>query len=143
RYRDGVVPADRGDDGALAAEAAQVVAAVTEAFEALDLTRAADEAWVLVRRLNRLVEERAPWRLARDDAKAAELDQALASLAEGLRITSVILWPYMPGSSEAALRALGQDPGAVGLAGAVWGRGIAGARVEPTGPLFPKVEDFA
>ena len=46
--------------------------------------------------LNRYVEERAPWQLAKDEANAAELDVTLRSLAEGIRAVTVLLHPYMP-----------------------------------------------
>ncbi|MDX6645768.1 MAG: methionyl-tRNA synthetase [Miltoncostaeaceae bacterium] len=143
RYRDGLVPADPGGDRELAAEAEQRVAAVRAAFDEMDLTGALDAAWGLVPRLNRLVEERAPWVLARDAGRAEELDQALASLAEGLRIAAILLWPFIPGSAERALRALGQPPEAVALALAAWGAGQGGARVAPAGPLFPRMEEAA
>ena len=140
RYRDGVVPADGGADAELAGEVAERVAAVTAAFDSVDITNAAEEAWKLIRRLNQLVEERAPWVLAKDPAGAGRLDQALMTLAEGLRIVAILLWPYMPGSSERALAALGQGEGPASLAAAVWGGGRAGATVEPTAPLFPRIE---
>ena len=140
RYRDGVVPVDGGADAELAAEVRERVAAVAAAFDRVAVTDAAEEAWKLVRRLNQLVEERAPWALAKDDARAAELDQALAALAEGLRIVAILLWPYMPDASERALAALGQGGGAVALADAVWGAGRKSATVQPTGPLFPRIE---
>jgi methionyl-tRNA synthetase len=141
RYRDGVVPADPGDDAALAAEVAATAASVTACFDAVDPTRAVEEIWVLVRRLNRLVEERAPWALAKDAGRARELDQALASLAAGLRAVAVLLWPYMPGSCGTALTALGEDrPGDPPLALAAWDAGSPGAVVAPCPPLFPRVE---
>jgi methionyl-tRNA synthetase len=141
RYRDGVVPADPGRDAELAAEVADRVAAVRACFDRLDITRAlADEAWSLVRRLNRLVEERAPWVLARDPDLGEELDQALFSLAEGLRAACILLWPFIPGSAERALSALGQPSDDVALDRAAWGAGLANARVAPTAPLFPRVE---
>ena len=140
RYRDGVVPADRGADGALAAEVAATVDAVRAAHEALDISRAMDEAWALVRRINRLAEERAPWALAKDPERAGELDQALFSLAEGLRIAALLVWSVIPGSAERLLSALGQDPAAVALDDARWGAGRAEARTAPIPPLFPRVE---
>ena len=141
RYRDGVVPADPGDDGELAGEVAAAVAGVRRRFDDLELTRAIDEdVWGLVRRLNRLVEERAPWTLAKDPARARELDQVLFSLAEGLRVCCLLLWPYIPGSAERALTALGQEPESVALELAAWGAGVPNAVVSRTAPLFPRVE---
>ena len=140
RYRDGVVPADGGADGELAAEAAEAVAAVKAHFAKDDVTGAIEAAWVWVRRLNRLVEEREPWTLAKDDAKAAELDQALFSVANGLRIAAILLWPVIPGSCEKVLVALGEPADEVSLARATWDGGTPGAVVAPGDPLFPRVE---
>ena len=84
RYRDGVVPDDPGGDADLAAEVAAAVAGARRRFDELDLTRAIDEdVWALVRRLNRLVEERAPWNLAKDPERAGELDQVLVQPRRG------------------------------------------------------------
>lgn len=143
RYRDGVVPADGGTDGDLAGEVAAAARACAGGFAALDLSRAIEDVWRLVQRLNRLVEQRAPWTLAKDPARAGELDQTLFSLAEGLRAAAILLWPVIPGSAERILAALGQDPSAVALSGAAWGAGAAGARVVPSEQLFPRVEEEA
>jgi methionyl-tRNA synthetase len=139
RYREGVVPAP-GDDPEVEAAVSEAHVAVRRSFDALDLTGALDEAWGLVQRLNRLVEERAPWTLARDPGKAAELDRALGSLAEGLRAALILLWPYIPGSVERALVSLGQPLGELELRRAAWGGGTREATVEPVGPLFPRME---
>ena len=141
RYRDGVVPPDGGHDGELAAEVAAAARACVTGFDRLDLSRAAEDVWRLVQRLNRLVEQRAPWTLAKDPARAGELDQTLFSLAEGLRAAAILLWPVIPGSAARILAALGQDPADVSLARAEWGAGTAGATVVPTGRLFPRVEE--
>ena len=140
RYREGLIPADHGDDAGLAAEVATRQAEILAAFDAADITRAVEAAWVLVRALNRLVEQRAPWVLAKDPDAAAELDQVLFSLAAGLKSVLVMLWPVIPTSAERALASLGQDPTQVGLAEAAWGAGIAGATVTGVPPLFPRVE---
>jgi methionyl-tRNA synthetase len=140
RYRDGVVPADPGGDSDLAAEADATRDQVVQLFGRDDVTGAVDAAWAWVRRLNRLVEEREPWALAKDDARAGDLDQALFSLAEGLRIAAVLLWPVLPGSCEAVLAAIGEPTDGVSLDLARWGAGTPGARVTPPEPLFPRID---
>jgi len=140
RYRDGVIPADHGADTELADEFASRQAEILAAFDAADITRAVEAAWVLVRALNRLVEQRAPWALAKKPDAAAELDQVLFSLAAGLKSVLILLWPVIPTSVERALVSLGQDPAAVGLAEAAWGAGIAGVHVTSVPPLFPRLE---
>jgi methionyl-tRNA synthetase len=141
RYRGGLVPADPGGDRELAEEVAGTVEAAAAGFDRLDVSRAIEDEWRLVQGLNRLVERRAPWALAKDPARAGELDQTLFSLAEGLRAVAILLWPVIPGSAERILAALGQDPADASLARAAWGAGRPGARVEPTGPLFPRIEE--
>ncbi len=140
RYRDGVVPADHGDDAGVAAEIAERVAAVTDTFDRYDVTAATEEAWRLVRRLNQLVEERAPWTLAKDPDRARELDQVLVTLAEGVDAVSVLLWPFMPGVCSRALTALGVGGADPVLADTAWGR-MAGVTVAPLETqLFPRVD---
>ena len=141
RYRDGVVPADPGGDRDVADEVAAAVEATVAGYDRLDISRAVEDDWRLVQRLNRLVEQRAPWTLAKDPARAAELDQTLFSLAEGLRAAALLLWPVIPGSAERILASLGQNPADTLLERAVWGAGIQGATVQPSGPLFPRVEE--
>ena len=102
RYRDGVVPEVATDD-ALRREFDVLPAEVSVVLDRAEPTRALDLIWERVRRLNRYVEERAPWQLARDPDAADKLDEALASLAEGLRAVSVLLHPYMPASVEKLL----------------------------------------
>ena len=59
------------------------VRALSELLDRTELTLALDEIWQRVRRLNRYVEERAPWQLARIRIRADDLDRVLATLVEG------------------------------------------------------------
>jgi len=135
RYRDGAAPAV-GTDPALAAEFEGLAERVAELLDRAEATQALELIWQRVRRLNRYVEERAPWQLARDPGSAAALDQTLASLAEGVRALSVLLHPYMPASTARLLEAIGSpDTGYEGAAFAALG---GGASVGELPPLFPK-----
>ena len=64
RYRDGQV-ADLAPDPVLAADFDGLSERVSELLDRTELTLALDEIWQRVRRLNRYVEEQAPWQLAR------------------------------------------------------------------------------
>ncbi len=121
RYRDGVVPAVARDP-ALDAELEGLPQEVAALMDRAEPTQALDRIWQRVRRLNRYVEERAPWQLARDADAKDELDQTLASLVEGLRTVNVMLEPYMPATTETLRAALGSPGGSI-------------SSVEP---LFPK-----
>jgi methionyl-tRNA synthetase len=134
RYRDGVV-AGVEPEPALAADFEGLRETVEGQIGRAELTVALDEIWQRVRRLNRYVEERAPWRLAKDDADGERLDGVLGTLAEGLRAVAVLLWPYLPASCERLLGALGA--GDLSLAGAELGAGTI-ERVSAIDALYPK-----
>ena len=144
KYRDGVVPvpADRtAVDSPLAAPAERAAGIARRQLEDMDLSGALETIWDLVRRLNRYVEEQAPWK----QAKAGEvdaLDATLHDLAEGLRLLSVLLHPYMPGTSGRIRERLGlrADPIAYAWSEATWGRLPLGLRIQAGEPLFPRIE---
>jgi methionyl-tRNA synthetase len=135
RYRDGVVPAV-ATDPALAAEFGSLPGEVAALLDRAEATQALELIWQRVRRLNRYVEERAPWQLAKDPASAAALDEVLASLYEGVRALSVLLHPYMPATTEKLLGVLAAP--AIDYATATFATEASGASVGPLEPLFPK-----
>jgi methionyl-tRNA synthetase len=150
RYRDGVIP-DVDVDPELAPDFADLCEEVGGLLDAAEVTQALERIWVRVRRLNRYVEERAPWQLAKDPAQAAALDMTLRSLAEGLRVVTVLLHAYMPQTANKLLAALGQvepqagvipEAGVPALAveGARFGAQPGGATVTKLAQLFPKPE---
>ncbi len=137
RYRDGAVPV-AAPPTELTGDFEGLAAGVRDRFDRAELTVALEQVWSRgVRRLNRYVEEQAPWTLAKegDDER---LDRVLYGLAEGLRVVSVLLHPYMPDTTTRLLRALGQDD--LSLERAELGAVPGGAVVEKIAPLFPKVE---
>jgi methionyl-tRNA synthetase len=135
RYRDGTVP-DAAPDPELAVAFEGCVERVCELLDRAELTQALEECWKLVRRLNQFVEERRPWDLAKDDARSADLDTVLYSLAEGLRVVTLLLHPYVPESTERLLGALAEP----GRELAAFGSRGGGQAVEKIPALFPKLE---
>jgi methionyl-tRNA synthetase len=138
RYRDGLVPEAapdpalvEGDDGLAGLD--QVVC---DLLDRSALSQALDAIWARVRRLNRYVEEMRPWDLAKEDSRAGDLDRVLYSLAEGVRVTALLLLAYMPDTSERLLAALDEPERGVAAFGSRPGGWRAG-RIEP---LFPKIE---
>jgi methionyl-tRNA synthetase len=137
RYRDGVVPSGQ-PPAELAADFDGIADAVGAHIDDVQLTAALDEIWRRIKLLNRYVQDEQPWQLAKDDAEADHLDQVLYTLAEGLRVVSVLLHPFMPSSAERLLAALGREE--LGLEGARLGAVEGGAKVGELGQLFPRVE---
>src|SRR6185503_17584278 len=94
-------------DPELAGDFETLLPEVSRLLDEAEITQALERIWQRVRRLNRYVEERAPWQLAKDESTADELSTTLRSLAEGLRAVTVLLTPYIPESAEKLLAALG------------------------------------
>jgi methionyl-tRNA synthetase len=135
RYRDGVVP-EVALDPLLRAEFDGLVDDVIDLMDGAEVTAALDLVWQRVRRCNRYVEERAPWQLAKDDESAHELNVVLASLAEAVRVITVLLSPYLPDASRTLLQALGSP--VLSLDGAEFAQRGSGALLEALEPLFPR-----
>jgi methionyl-tRNA synthetase len=132
KYRDGAVPAV---EPVLTEEFAGLADEFAAHIDRADLTPALELVWQRVRRLNRYVDESAPWILAKDPERADELDVVLATLIEGLRVVAVLLAPVLPATVEKLLGALGAP--SIDYSGA---RLTAGSvrQVEALAPLFPK-----
>ena len=95
-----------------------------QAMAELSFDRALDEVWVMIRSLNKYLENVKPWEIARDrdtnpDA-SAHLSEVLAYSAGTLLQIADLLAPVMPSTSEAVHK--------------LFGSGV----VQPAQPLFPK-----
>jgi methionyl-tRNA synthetase len=142
RYRHGTLAAVPADDSEVAGFLAPLGDDVAARLDAFDLTGALERIWEVVRALNRHVEATAPWKLAKDDARAVDLDRVLYDLVDGLRAVSVALAAYLPVTAERILEALGQ-PVELAWGEVAYGRTRAVDGVEPAAPLFPRVDEPA
>jgi methionyl-tRNA synthetase len=140
RYRGGSVP--RGRKNAIDdADAADLAAyhRHLDGGQGYLLSEALKSVWQTIMRANEYVDRQAPWKLAKDESRAQELDETLASLTRQLVRQAVYLAPFMPERTEELWRQLGA-PGSVHeqrFAG-VGGVDPAGWRVTKGAPLFPK-----
>ncbi|HVW17181.1 MAG TPA: methionine--tRNA ligase [Solirubrobacteraceae bacterium] len=133
RYRDGAVP-EAQVDREIAETLAEAIADVPRLLDRAEVSQALEAIWRPVRALNAYVAATEPWKLAKDEAAAGELDVALATLAEGLRVVTCLLAPYLPQATAKLATAL--------QLGDVARRWVADVppvrRVEQVAPLFPR-----
>ena len=139
KYRGGVVPpgsveADEAVDRALAAYRA--------AMDANLLHEGAAAAFELVWHANAYVADRAPWKLAKDEGAAAELDVVLHAMVRYLAVTAVLFFPFMPGKMGELWRRLAGGA-AMPTLDALPSLDVSGWRVEAGDPLFPRPEQPA
>ncbi len=95
---------------------------------------------------NQLVDSSAPWKLAKDPARAAELDTVLYQLAESLRILAILVSPVVPAAAHGIFDQLNWKTDLAGhdrrfqLADAKWGGLPDGHTLNVPVPLFPRIE---
>jgi methionyl-tRNA synthetase len=138
RYRNGRLSTASVSDE-LRREVDRVRTETGAGFDEFDLTGALETVWELVRRLNRHVERNAPWELAKDPARAGDLDRVLFELADGLRAAAVALAAFVPETSERILTALRQ-PVDVAWENVAAERAVEAEGIEAAPPLFPRVD---
>ena len=103
KYFDGKLPAEQeaGDfDDDLAALALATKAEVEKNMDTLQFSTALTELWKLISRTNKYIDETAPWALAKDEANKPRLARVLYNLCESLRVTTIMLTPFLPDTAK-------------------------------------------
>jgi methionyl-tRNA synthetase len=99
KYFGGVLPAEHEGNvfDAEVINAAKTAAENVEIhMDGIRFPEALSEIWALIRRANKYVDETAPWVLAKDPQKRGLLAGVMYTLAESLRIVSILILPFMP-----------------------------------------------
>ena len=135
RYRGGKL-AVRSTE--LAGDAAQARAAVEKNLRAHHLQASLLDIWALVTRANQYVDQTAPFKLAKDPAQAARLDEVLYNLVEVCRVIAVMLWPFVPGTAAKIYAQLGLVGEPSKFADSEWGWLPEGHTIGAPAPLFPR-----
>jgi methionyl-tRNA synthetase len=147
RYRDGVLPAATGDE-ALSAGLQRAVVDADAAMLSLDFQSGIGAVMQFVRAVNNYVTEHAPWQVAKDPGRSAELDAILYSTADALRACAVLLHPVMPKATERLWTSLGARDALGSLAAqrisdVATTHLPAGARLVKGEVLFPRIDEPA
>ena len=140
QYRGGIIPS--GSDESVDARDAEDYEAYRLAMSGDDgylLHEALKALWRAVARGNEFVDRQAPWKLAKDPEKAAELDRTLGSLARQLVRQAVHAAPFMPEKAAELWAQLGA-PGSVHdqRFTSLSDLDPAGWQVTKVAPLFPR-----
>lgn len=144
RYRDGAVP-EPGEPGGLERDLMGVAMQARSGAEGQLVAWAPDRAlesiWQLVRRSNQYLEERQPWRQAKQPDQRQDLDTTLAYAVEAMRVISILVWPFIPHAAEGIAAQLGVDaPRAGDWAKTDFWSTEPARLVIPGKPLFPRLD---
>ena len=137
KYRDGAVPASPVEVDAAIASA---VEAYRAAMDANLLHEGVAAAYEVVRVANGLVAEKQPWSMAKDAARADELDGVLATMVRYLAAAATLLTPFMPGKMGELWARLGSGRDSLPSLDELATLDVSGWRTSAGGILFPRPE---
>lgn len=146
KYFDGEVPAwsnqTTGFDADMEATVASVIEKYTKEMDNMQFSVALAEVWRLISRSNKYIDETQPWVLAKDESRKEELGSVMVHLAEVLRITAILLSPFLTQSPAKIFEQLGLDFETQGQwENLVFGKFPAGTNVVKKGtPIFPRLD---
>ncbi|HPW93740.1 MAG TPA: methionine--tRNA ligase [Fibrobacteraceae bacterium] len=112
----------------------QVFSGITQ----VKLSQVIEDIMSLVRGINRYLEIKAPWKLAKDPSAKDELASVLFTAAEAVRLSLCFLWPVMPTKTMEGLAMLGTT--CEGEKDLHWGKFQGGESFGEGAPLFPRIE---
>jgi len=137
KYRDGRL--SKHPNEGLQSRAGYCVSANAACFDWFSVDGALNQAELLATEANQFVEQKAPWKLAKDPAQAEQLDAVLYHLAESLRIIAILISPVLPNAAAGIFAQLNWT-GPMTLAEADWGKLRDGHILGQPTPLFPRIE---
>lgn len=103
KYFDGIIPSPvqkEKPDEELIKIALETPVIVEKLMNEMKIPDALEQIWHLIGRANKYIDETSPWILAKDADKRERLGTVLYNLIESLRIISVCLSSFIPGTSK-------------------------------------------
>ncbi|MED4625893.1 MULTISPECIES: methionine--tRNA ligase [Bacillus] len=145
KYFDGEIGSYEGNvtdfDSELSSVAGETVKAYEKAMEKMEFSVALSTLWQLISRTNKYIDETAPWVLAKDQEKEKELRSVMYHLAESLRISAVLLQPFLTQTPEKMFAQLGVEGQSLKAWDSIQTFGqLKNAKVKKGEPLFPRLE---
>ena len=135
KFFDGRIPQEEDDSAEgldVKSKAVETVAIVREKIEVMRVNEAIEIILQFVRSINKYIETKAPWKLAKEEPEIA--GKVLFTAAEALRVSAILLSPIMPNRTQTVLETLGATE-----SGLDWGGLTSGIEVKLHDPLFPRI----
>lgn len=146
KYFDGIVPVPATTpasafDAELKALAETVGIEAAAYLEKMDFPNALASIWKLISRANKYIDETAPWVLAKDESKKTDLGTVLYNLMECIRMSTILLAPFMPLVPGKVAEQTGQTlEGCTWADGCTWGNVETGVKVCKKDAIFPRID---
>jgi methionyl-tRNA synthetase len=156
KYRGGNLPGDgclaqaKETDRSVAMAAVQAIERMKAQMDDFAIDAALKTLWGLISSGNKYIDETEPWKLGKvgkDDLHEPEgrLDVILRTLWEVLRLSAILLYPFMPNTAERIWAQLGLgahafSSGETLLSSWEWGRCASAVSVKKGEVLFPRID---
>ncbi len=145
RYAQGRVPQPLEHNAELAQLAEHIDRGIAEEVYRFRLNGVLEQIWQMVSRLNKYLDEQAPWSLYRN-GEVERAQGVLYDVLEGIRLCALWLAPTMPVATARIWEQLGigtQPVQASWQTESVWARLQPGTSVQQPQPLFPRITEEA
>ena len=109
KYFDGVVPTPTQSDDLdleLIKTLTNLPKVVDEKMDTYHIADAIEAIFETLRACNKYIDDTTPWALAKDESKKERLGTVLYNLLDAIRITTILLSPFMPTTSEKVFKSL-------------------------------------
>lgn len=111
-----------------------------KAMNDFSFNEALEHVWLFIQRLNKYVDETAPWKVAKD-GNTALLDEIFYTIGESIRFVSVLVTPIMPNLAPQFLAQIGLPQSIkFNIKDLEWGQLPEGTHCGEPKPLFPRIE---
>ena len=143
KYFGGVVPAPAAEvapDGELKAAVRAAIQKSRTLFEGYRIADGLAEIFAMLRRANKYIDETMPWALAKDESQRERLGTVLYNLLETIRVSAVLLTPFIPATAEKIFLQLATsvtEYASLGEFGAL----ESGKALGEASPLFARVDE--
>ena len=110
KYFGGTLPTAReaaDPDGELLAMIAETPERYAKQMDAFQLHLGLEEVFRLIGRANKYIDETMPWTLAKDEEKKDRLATVMANLLEAIRVSLILLTPFIPDTCSKAFDQIG------------------------------------
>ena len=143
KYFNGTLPTERENealDQELINLAQSLPESVEQKMDTLHFSDALAEIFELISRANKYIDETTPWALAKDESKKTRLATVLYNLLESIRISSIMLAPFMPQTMPEVWKRIGASENETTWNSIYKFGGLkANATVGEGAPLFPRI----
>lgn len=145
KYFEGNIPSYNGSrtefDDLLVKASQETIKKYEEAMENMEFSIALSSLWQFISRTNKYIDETQPWVLAKNEEDRDKLASVMVHLAESLRITAVLLKPFLTETPNKIFTQLGIHKEELQSWDSLESFGqIDQSKVNKQSPIFPRLE---